>query len=130
VIEACQRLKAHGYQLALDDFTGAPDLDPLVGLADVIKIDLRLPEAERAFERVRSHQARGVRLLAEKVETHDEYAAARDRGYDYFQGYFFCRPEMVQGKDLPPTKLSALRFLGEICREDVSFERLEEIFKQ
>ena len=129
VIRACERLKQNGYQLALDDFAGDPSFRPLVELADVVKIDLQLENAPRALAMAAPLQKRGVRLLAEKVETPQMHHDAIGTGYDLFQGYFFCRPQMLEGKDLSPTKLHLLRFLSEVCRDDASFERLEEIFK-
>jgi EAL and modified HD-GYP domain-containing signal transduction protein len=130
VLDACMRAKAAGYRLALDDFTNAPNLQPLLAVADMVKVDFRDPSFSRdarAIERLRN---RGIHLLAEKVETREEHAEAIAAGYDLFQGYYYCRPELVQTRDLPPTKLAYLRFLSEVSREDASFERLEEVFRQ
>jgi EAL and modified HD-GYP domain-containing signal transduction protein len=130
VIAACQRLKAEGYRLALDDFTNAPASRPLLAVADMVKMDLR-QAAERfdphVLQRLRD---RGIHLLAEKVETPQEHHDAVAAGYDLFQGYYYCHPEMVATRDLPPSKLTALRFLAEVSREDASFDRLEELFLQ
>jgi c-di-GMP-related signal transduction protein len=129
VIEACYRLKAYGYRLALDDFNGDPSLGELLALADIVKIDLQDPSARRALQASTPHRERGAMLVAEKVEDAGMHRSALDAGYQFFQGYFYCRPEMIQTKDVSPTKLNVLRFLTEVCREDVSFERLEEIFR-
>lgn len=130
VIEACYRLKASGYRLALDDYNGDPALGEILAIADIVKIDLQDPLAERALQATAPHRERGAMLVAEKVETTEMHQAASKAGYQFFQGYFFCRPEMIQTKDVSPTKLNVLRFLTEVCRDDVSFERLEEIFRQ
>ena len=53
---------------------------------------------------IRSSKARGLQLLAEKVETHEEFEWARQAGYDYFQGYFFARPVIVRGRKIPAAK--------------------------
>lgn len=130
VLKACYRLKAYGYKLALDDFVGDPRYIEMLALADIVKIDVLDESAPRVLKMVAPLRERGLRLVAEKVETHEMHRAAIDSGYDLFQGYFFCRPQMVQTKDVSPTKLNAMRFLSEVVREDASFERLEEIFRQ
>jgi EAL and modified HD-GYP domain-containing signal transduction protein len=130
VLEACRRVKSHGFRLALDDFNGAPELAELLDLADIVKIDVQQPISERAFEMSAPHLQRGLKLIAEKVETAAMHRSALDRGYHFFQGYFYCRPEMVQTRDVSPSKLNALRFLAEVCREDASFERLERVFRK
>lgn len=130
VIRACLGLKAAGYQLALDDFACLLSAAPLLELADVVKVDFRqtaLSCDPRLIERLRM---RKVCLIAEKVETQPEHRQALAAGYDLLQGYYYCHPEMVETGDLPPTKLSRLQFLSEVSRDDVSFERLENLFRQ
>ncbi len=129
VVDACRRLKHHGYRLALDDFTGQPGTEPLLELADIVKIDVLQSNSGQALRTLDALQRRGVQLLAEKVETQQMLSDTRAQGYDLFQGYFFCRPEMVRSKELSPSNLNAIRFLSEVCRPDVSFEALEDIFK-
>ena len=111
VINACRRLKHDGYLLALDDFVETPAWTPLVKLADFIKVDFRLssPEEQRAL--ANRHRPHGIRMLAEKVETPDEYNIAREMGYTLFQGYFFCRPEILKRRDIPAFKLAYLDLL-------------------
>ena len=74
---------------------------------------------------MRSSRARGLQILAEKVETYEEFDWARQCGYDYFQGYFFARPVMVRGRQIPAAKLHCLRLLQEAQRPELDFERLE-----
>ena len=67
----------------------------------------------------------GVAFLAEKVETPDEFRQACDLGYRYFQGYFFARPEVVQGRDIAPARMNLLLMMAEVNRDDVAMERVE-----
>jgi c-di-GMP-related signal transduction protein len=111
VAEACRRLKKDGYLLALDDFVETPAWAPLVAMTDFIKVDFRLtPRVEQRAMAVR-HRARGVRMIAEKVETQQEFSEATEMGYTLFQGYFFCRPEMMRQRDIPAFKLAYLELL-------------------
>lgn len=130
VIAACLRLKAEGYRLALDDYTFSSEAAPLLAMADLVKVDF-LQSRARSDERViRRLRDRGIYLLAEKVETIADHREAVTAGYDLFQGYYYCRPEMVEINDLAPSKLTQLRFLSEVTRGDTSFARLEELFRQ
>ena len=130
VIRACRKLKQQGYLLALDDFIYRDELLPLVELADIIKVDfLESDEVQRA-EIVERFRGKKISFLAEKVETHEQFQEALDLGYRYFQGYFFSRPVIVQGKELPGFKLHYLRMLREIYKVDMDFAKLSEIIKQ
>jgi EAL and modified HD-GYP domain-containing signal transduction protein len=127
VLEACRNLRKEGYQLALDDFMFRAGWQNLLDVADLVKIEIQsIPRPEQKLL-VRSCKARGLQLLAEKVETHEEFEWARQSGYDYFQGYFFARPVIVQGRKIPAAKLHCLRLLQEAQRPELDFERLEKL---
>ena len=132
VVEACRRLKQAGYTIALDDFVDSPDWAPLVALADIIKVDFRLTDPEEhalasryASQAIVSRYAgKNIRMLAEKVETQEEFAAAMEMGYSLFQGYFFCRPEMMQHRDLPSFKLAYLELLRAATAPEFDIQEL------
>ena len=129
VLAAVQRVRREGYLLALDDYSGAPESEPFLDLVHMVKADLRRwPHALEAA-RLAPLKARGLKLLAEKVETHEEQQAALAAGYDLLQGYFYCKPQMVEVRDLPPSKLSVLRFVAETSAAETSIERIEELFR-
>jgi c-di-GMP-related signal transduction protein len=130
IVACCRRLKSAGYKLILDDFVFHPKFAPLVAMADVIKIDfMSTPPQERAAltKQLNSHK---VHFLAEKVETKEEFEEARESGYSYFQGYFFSKPEIISGREIPGYKLNYLRLIKEIHAVNVEFGKLEEIVKQ
>jgi c-di-GMP-related signal transduction protein len=129
-IAACRDLKRAGYELALDDYVDRPAMDPLVALADVIKIDFLATtrEARRAL-RDRLNRRRPA-LLAEKVETAAVFREARDQGYSYFQGYFFQRPEMVSRQEIPTFKLTYLDFLRELQQPELNYDNLERVIRR
>jgi EAL and modified HD-GYP domain-containing signal transduction protein len=122
VVKACRRLKKEGYLLALDDFVDTPEWAPLVALADFIKVDLRV--ATRAEQRsfAARYSAKGIRMLAEKVETPQEYSRAMDMGYSLFQGYFFCRPEILHRRAIPASKLAYLDLLQSVTAREFSMK--------
>jgi c-di-GMP-related signal transduction protein len=124
VVEACRRLKHAGYTIALDDFVDDPKWAPMVELADIIKVDFRLTEEREQKALVTRFAGRKIRLLAEKVETQEEYAAGMEMGYSLFQGYFFCRPEMMHHGDLPASKLAYLELLRAATAPEFDIQEL------
>ncbi len=129
VLEACRNARAQGYRLALDDYTFSAEAAPLLEVAHLVKVDFLQTGVGCDLKKVERLRDRGLLLLAEKVETLAEHRAALGAGYDYFQGYYFCKPEIIETRDLAPSKLSQLRFLAEVTRGDTSFERLEALFR-
>ena len=130
VMEACRTIRAEGYQLALDDYAFSGASERLLDVVDLVKVDFKLARNACDARALEPLHRRRLTLLAEKVETHEEHRAAMAAGYHLFQGYFFCKPQMIQTRDLAPSKLGALRFLSEVSREDASFAKIEELFRQ
>ena len=129
LLALCRSIRDQGYTIALDDFVSTPELEPLTHLAQLIKVDIRAtgkPEQQRLL---RTYRSRGIALLAEKVETYEEYEWARAAGYDYFQGYFFARPNVMRGQQLPTSKLNCLRLLSEMKKPELDFKRLEDLIR-
>jgi EAL and modified HD-GYP domain-containing signal transduction protein len=122
VVKACRGLKKEGYLLALDDFVETPEWAPLIALADFIKVDLRV--ATRAEQRsiAARYSAKGIRMLAEKVETPEEYSRAMNMGYSLFQGYFFCRPEILHRRAIPASKLAYLDLLQSVTAREFNMK--------
>ena len=124
VVQACEKLVGAGYVLALDDFLYEDRFLPLIKLARIIKFDIRqmsLAELERQAKIVSRHN---VKLLAEKIETNEEFEATKKLGFDLFQGYFFSRPHIMEGRDIPGSKLHYLQVLKVIQDEDYDFAEL------
>lgn len=130
VVGACKALKQAGYALALDDFMFRPGYEPLTSLADIIKVDFLTNKGKQRQAFPKRFLPRGIRLVAERVETREDFNEGIALGYDYFQGYFFCKPELVAREDVPGYKLNYLRFLREVNQPDVDFDRLEQLIKR
>ncbi|MCF6179131.1 MAG: HDOD domain-containing protein [Geopsychrobacter sp.] len=124
VIAGCKRLKALGYTLALDDFVYHEKFEPLLELADIVKVDFLISgpgERQRISTLLRR---RGIRMLAEKVETREDYEQAVAMGYELFQGYFFSKPVILSRRDIPANKLQYLRVLKEIHSPELDFKKM------
>jgi c-di-GMP-related signal transduction protein len=131
VLAACQELKKKGYRLALDDYVWKGNKqNPLTEMVHLVKVDFlgTLPPDRQVIADF--YAPKGIELLAEKVETRQDFQEALELGYAYFQGYFFSKPEIIAGKDVPGYKLSYLEILKEICREPLDFVHLEAIINR
>lgn len=124
VIDACKKLKSNGYTLALDDFIYAPEFDPLLKVADIVKVDFMVSGPEERSRMAERFLANEIQPLAEKVETKEEVIEAINQGYFYFQGYFFSKPIILSRKDVPAFKLQYLRLLAQINTPDPDFRNL------
>ncbi len=129
VMAACVGLKEAGYTIALDDYVAGDAREPLAAIADIIKVEMQLTNHEERKNLIRQFSLKHCRMLAEKIETYEEFARARDLGFVYFQGYFFRRPEMMATHDMPASRLNYLRMLQEVSRPELNVPALERLIK-
>lgn len=130
VFDACGKLKKDGYWIAVNYPLAERRTEPLLDMSDIIKIDWQAVAPEERREHSSRFSACGKRLLAEHVETWQEYRDALAWGYTFFQGSFFCQPEVIASKEVPPSRLAVMRLMAELGRARVNMEAVEEIFKQ
>lgn len=130
VVAACRHLKEKGYMVVLDDFVYHKASTEILKLVDMVKVDfIKTKEAER--KAIAAQLApMGVALLAEKVESYFDFKQAKDFGYQYFQGYFFGRPEIFTGRDIPGYTVNYLNMLREASRMEIDFDKMEQIFRR
>lgn len=127
LLERLRQLVAEGYSLALDDFTYHPLLEPLVELAAVVKLDVMADGLERTAEQVKLLRRPNLELLAEKVETRQEFDACLDMGFDTFQGYFFARPRLMAGTGISADRTAPLDTVARLTQPGLELEALESI---
>ncbi len=132
LIDSLASLSKQGFLIALDDVTSVEQIAPLLNLAQIIKIDLMGLPRNRLVEvvaRLRPYRQR-LKLLAEKVETQEELEFCRRLGFDYFQGYFLCKPSVVKGKRMDSTRLVLMRTLAKIQDPKSDFHSLGNLVTQ
>jgi EAL and modified HD-GYP domain-containing signal transduction protein len=115
--------------IALDDFALDDPREALTDLADIIKVDLRATAAPDAAAMVRRYGPWRCRLLAEKVETREEFIASKKAGFLYFQGYFFRRPEILSACEIPANRLNYLRMLTAVSQPELDVRQIENLVK-
>jgi c-di-GMP-related signal transduction protein len=130
LIEACVKLKEAGFRLALDDFVWKENLEPLVKLADYIKVDFTLLDAVGRASLREQLQGSGAALVAEKVETQEEYQQACAEGFKLFQGYYFCRPVLLANRKLPANHASYMEILRMMQSEMMDMRKLGQLVKR
>jgi len=128
-LRRCRELKDLGFTLALDDNLYHPDYEPFYDIVDIVKIDILQLSPERLTDTITLLGNRGLKLLAEKVETVQQYRHCLELGFDLFQGYYFARPAVLNRKKVDASGIALLRLLGLVCR-DAEISEIEEAVKQ
>ncbi|KUJ71255.1 diguanylate phosphodiesterase [Thiomicrospira sp. WB1] len=130
LLDSLRGLRAHGYRVALDDYVFNPELAELEAFADIIKVDIMQVGPKQLETHCARLKAQGVRLLAEKVETRQQFEFCQKLGFDFFQGYFFAKPQIVQGKSLSANKLTLVQLLAKVNDPDVALQDLSALISQ
>jgi EAL and modified HD-GYP domain-containing signal transduction protein len=130
VIRSCAAAKAAGYRIALDDFVFRQEYEALFSFTDIIKVDFLATAPAERTAMAQEFGARGITMLAEKLESYEDFHEAKAAGYTMFQGYFFCRPEVIATRDIPTSKASLAQLIAQVNRPDMDFEELESVIKR
>lgn len=129
VVERCRELKEMGFLLALDDHEYNPESEEIYSVVDIIKIDILQTPADQLPEIVRQLRRFSVKILAEKVETVEQFESCFAMGFDYFQGYFFERPVILNKKKIDVSGLAMLKLLQQLTM-DATLDQIELTFKE
>jgi c-di-GMP-related signal transduction protein len=130
MLAACHRMKSQGYRLALDDYCDLPETRQFLDLADFVKIDVLLTTFTEQKRVVDVCHGRGIPVVAGKVETDEHFRQCAAIGYDYFQGCFFCRPQILNRRSVPANKAVYLQ-LPQVANAPVfDLRRISEIFRR
>lgn len=127
----CKDLHSKGYTIALDDYEHQSVWSHFYPFIKMIKIDIQqtnFDEVKQIIEAVKSHPH--IDLLAEKVETYQEYEQALQLGFKYFQGFFFAKPEMVKAKNLSPSQLAMAELLYETSKPELDLTNITSVFER
>jgi EAL and modified HD-GYP domain-containing signal transduction protein len=128
--ETCEKLKALGFRLALGEFTGQPEFDSLVELADYIKVDFSRTQPEERAKVLRRLRGKSMILLASNLETQKDYLKAREEGFTLFEGYWFCQPVMKRNRRPPANQMLRLEILKALLRNPLDLHKVSELVKR
>ena len=129
VVSACFRLKVTGYPIAVKGFLPWSPVRPLVAIANILKVDFTKVTGSERARAVAVYATPNRKMLAEKVETAEEFAEAERLGYDYFQGGFFCQPETLSAKVLTSHQFTYLRVMQLVGDPNLDFDHVERVLK-
>ncbi|MBA4384555.1 MAG: hypothetical protein C0410_07445, partial [Anaerolinea sp.] len=130
LLDALTKLHKAGYAIALDNVMNIDRIIPYQNIASIVKLDLRLIDPQLLPEMVNSIKNYGFQVLAEKVETIEEFTICHRLGVNYFQGYFLCKPNIIHGKKKDTSRLVVMRTLAILQDKRTSFSDLEKIIAQ
>ena len=126
---ACKQLKESGCKIALSNFRADDPRRELEGIADFLKVDIRMSTLADIATVTSCYRGRGPQLIAEKVETREDFEFCKARGFSFFEGYFFRKPEMMRARGAQSNRTVHLRLLAAISRPNLDWRELEEIVK-
>jgi len=129
ILARLQELKQEGYRFALDDFHYHPDSEPLLPYADYVKLDVLAHSPEDLARMVKAVRCYPVKLVAEKVETLEQFNHCRELGFDFFQGYYFAHPETLVERVINPVHTTVLQLMEKV-RQGADVKDLEALFKK
>lgn len=130
LIGACRNLKAAGYRLALDHFDWEPGIERLIEAAAYIKIDFSATNPEQRRRLLSRLRSVSVALVAGKVETPEQFGQARDEGFALVQGFYFCRPTLMQNHKVPANRISQVEILRLLQEESMNLHKLTQLVKR
>ncbi len=131
LLEICKDLHDKGYTIALDDYIHKSVWHHFYPFIKIIKIDWQATSIDTIKE-VKSALVDfpHIKLLAEKVETYEEYNQALELGFELFQGFFFAKPEMVKTKNLSPSQMAMAELLYETSKPDLDLASITSVFER
>ena len=125
-LAALERLRKEGFTLALEGYLDTPKFDELLDHIDIFNLDIHQYSKEENLAWLRKLKKRNIKVLAEKVETLDEYEEYLELGFDYFQGYFLSHPRILKGKTLETNKIAIMQLLSTLHNNDSDISIIEE----
>jgi len=132
LIEKIKKLKKAGYLIILSDFNLATKENSLFDYIDIIKIDYSQSteeEHQQRLEYLKNNHSSKLKFMAKNINEHQQFKSAKNIGFDYFQGAFFTKADIVKNEGTPSYKINYLNVLKELNKEDVNFKELEKIIK-
>ncbi len=130
LLNVVRGLKSQGFTLAIDDYLFEDKWTPLLNQVDIIKVEVSSLSTEELRTRIGQLKNRNLRLLAEKIETHEMFDLCKELGFDYFQGYFLSRPKIIHGRKLSDNHMVVLRLLEKLNDPNASVEEVEGLIIQ
>ena len=128
LIERCRQLKEAGFVLALDDHEFDPLYEELYQIVEIVKVDLMATPIDTLGPVLECYRQYPFKLLAEKVESKEEFLKCLDMGFDYFQGYYFAKPAVIEKKKIDEGGAALLKLMRQMS-DDADISDIEKTFR-
>ena len=130
LVKTCREVRQSGYALALADVVVEPRLQPLLGIIDLLKVEFATLADEQHHEIVKSGSEHGFGIVAQGLQTTDDFVRARQLGCKYFQGNFYCHPTVVNGSRIPTSHVQFLKLLRVVSQPEFDVDQIDELMRQ
>lgn len=130
LVAACKHIRGLGYPIALDDYDMKGKWEAFIPFTSVVKIDITEIPHDEIPALVNRFKSNGIKLVAEKIETYEEYRKFKDMGFDYFQGYFLAKPEIVRHRKIGPSGLTMMQLLTLSSQPKLNFDEVNKIIER
>lgn len=130
LIAACKHIRGLGYPIALDDYDMDGKWEAFIPFTSIVKIDITEIAHEEIPALVKRFKSNKIKLVAEKIETYEEFHTFKEMGFDYFQGYFLARPEIVRHRKIGPNKLTMLELLSLSSQANLNLAKVQAIVER
>lgn len=130
ILKNCKKLKELGYTLAIDDFEYRQGYEELLKLVDIVKVDFIKSNREERQSIVQKFKRKGLVFLAEKVETQEDYRQALNLGFQYFQGYYFSKPEITSRQKIIPFPKHTLDLIQMLNEPQPDFLKISSLIEK
>lgn len=130
LIAGIRRFIDAGYRMALDDFVYSPEYDPILEMVHIVKLDLLQLSDQQLVQHIELLKPFNVTLLAEKIETQEVFNRCKALGFKLFQGYFLCRPQIVEGRKLSSSEVVMVELMSLLADPDVTTYAIGQIVKK
>jgi EAL and modified HD-GYP domain-containing signal transduction protein len=124
-----QELGGLGFQFALHGAAEGEHTEALLPLVQYVKMDVHHTPLSTLMRQAPRFQQLRKKLVAEKVESREEFKNALDLGFDYFQGYYFSKPVIMSGKKLSPSQLAVMELMT-LVTSDADNPEIERAIKR
>ncbi|MBB6622780.1 EAL and HDOD domain-containing protein [Clostridium gasigenes] len=129
IIANLKFLRHKGYTIALDDISTYKQVEGFLGVIDIVKIDYKLSNKAERINIIKKLKNKNIKMLAEKIETENEMIEAKILGFDYFQGYYFSKPTVMESEDIAAKNRTIFYVIIELMKEDYDINRMENLIK-
>lgn len=130
LVSACKHIRGLGYKIALDDYDMQGKWEEFMPFISIIKIDITELNHNDIAELAKRFKERKIKLVAEKIETLEEFEKFKAMGFDYFQGYFLAKPEIVKHRKLGPNSITMLELISISAQPQLDFDKVNSIIER